>query len=126
MHIIGHHPPSSCLDSWGYNYYRIVNRYENTISGQFFGHSHKDLFKIFYDIQNVSRAINVAYLGPSVTPGSFLNPGYRLYIIDGDYTNSSFQVLDHETMFLNLTDANLTNEPKWEFEYNAKVLSFSE
>lgn len=63
VHIIGHHPPSSCLDSWSFNYYRIVNRYENTIAGQFFGHSHKDLFKVFYDIDDLTRPISIAYLG---------------------------------------------------------------
>ena len=31
VHIIGHHPPSSCLAAFSWNYYKIVNRYENTM-----------------------------------------------------------------------------------------------
>ncbi|KAJ8312503.1 hypothetical protein KUTeg_009876 [Tegillarca granosa] len=42
VHIIGHiHPGSSdCLKAFSWNYYRIVNRYESTVAGQFFGHAH--------------------------------------------------------------------------------------
>ena len=61
------------------------------------------------------------YVGPSVTTFDRYNPGYRIYTVDGDYNNSSRQVLDHETYILNITDANLTNKPKWIYEYTAKV-----
>jgi len=37
VHIIGHIHPSSCLESFSKAYYNIVNRYESTITGQFFG-----------------------------------------------------------------------------------------
>ena len=50
-----------------------------------------------------------------------LNPGYRIYTVDGNYNESSRQVLDHDTYILNITDANLTNKPKWVHEYSAKV-----
>ncbi|KAM9437444.1 sphingomyelin phosphodiesterase isoform 3-T8 [Salvelinus alpinus] len=36
VHIIGHIPPGLCLSSWSWNYYHIINRYEGTITGQFF------------------------------------------------------------------------------------------
>lgn len=65
--------------------------------------------------------MNIAYITPSVTTFPFLNPGYRIYTIDGFYEGTSARVLDHETRILNLTDANLTNEPKWQKEYSAKV-----
>ena len=63
----------------------------------------------------------MVYLGPSVTSNGFQNSGYRIYTVDGDYNDSSRQVLDHETYILNITDANLTNKPKWIHEYTAKV-----
>lgn len=81
MHIIGHIDPSKCLNSWSRNYYAIVNRYESTITGQFFGHTHKDEIKIFYDMVNTSRPVGVAYIAPSVTTESYLNPSYRVYKI---------------------------------------------
>ena len=121
VHIIGHIHPSGCLDSWSKNYYRIINRYESTIVGQFFGHSHSDEFEIFYDLEDKKRAVSVLYIVGSVTTYSYLNPAYRFYDIDGVYPNSSFQVLDHETHFMNLTEANLSLKPNWQVEYSAKV-----
>ncbi len=75
VHIIGHIDPNGCLSSWSSNYYRIINRYENIIRGQFFGHTHFDEFELFYDLNNTTRATNIAYLAPSVTTQSFMNPG---------------------------------------------------
>ena len=120
VHIIGHIDPSQCLESWSSNYYRIVNRYESTIVGQFFGHSHKDEISLFYDLENITRAVNIAYLAPSVTTLSFLNPSYRIYEIDGFHKDSTWQVLDFSTIYLNLTEANHYNVTKWRKEYSAK------
>ena len=63
----------------------------------------------------------VGYLAPSVTSYGFHAAGYRLYEIDGTYNGSSRVVLDHSTYIMNITDANLSNKPKWELEYTAKV-----
>lgn len=122
VHIIGHVHPDGCLDSWSQNYYRIVNRYESTIVGQFFGHSHSDSFRVFYDLNNITRPVSVLYISGSVTTYSYLNPGYRIYSIDGNYEKSSWQVLDHENYYMNLTDANLSKNPIWQKEYSAKVI----
>ncbi|KAI7793261.1 sphingomyelin phosphodiesterase [Triplophysa rosa] len=112
VHIIGHIPPGLCLSSWSRNYYHIVNRYESTISGQFFGHTHTDEFQMFYDEDTLTRPLGVAFIAPSVTTYVNLNPGYRVYYTDGNYPNSSRMVLDHETFILNLTLANnLSNGP---------------
>lgn len=50
-------------------------RYENTVAGQFFGHTHVDEFEIFYDEETLSRPLAVAFLGPSATTYINLNPG---------------------------------------------------
>ncbi|CAF1012169.1 unnamed protein product, partial [Didymodactylos carnosus] len=76
VHIIAHHPPRSCLESFSWNFYRIVNRYENTIAGQFYGHAHNDEFIMFYDEVDKTRPVSMAYVTPSLTTASFLNPGY--------------------------------------------------
>lgn len=91
VHVIGHIPPghSDCIKVWSRNYYKIISRYENTITAQFFGHTHYDEFEVFYDPKELSRAINIAYIGPSVTPYYDLNPGYRIYYIDGDHDAST-------------------------------------
>ncbi|OCT96319.1 sphingomyelin phosphodiesterase [Xenopus laevis] len=122
VHIIGHIPPGSCMKSWSWNYYRIVNRYEGTIAGQFFGHTHVDEFEMFYDEETLTRPVSVAFISPSVTTFINLNPGYRVYQIDGEYPGSSHMVLDHETYILNLTEANAqpTLEPRWPLLYSAR------
>ncbi|KAK7478652.1 hypothetical protein BaRGS_00030115 [Batillaria attramentaria] len=53
VHIVGHIPPgiTDCLKAWSHNYYKIVDRYESTITGQFFGHTHKD----HYELMGCSR-----------------------------------------------------------------------
>ena len=66
-------------------------RYEGTITGQFFGHTHYDELEIFYDADSdFQRPVSVAYIGPSVTPFTSLNPGYRVYVVDGNYSASSW------------------------------------
>ncbi|XP_046847921.1 sphingomyelin phosphodiesterase-like [Xenia sp. Carnegie-2017] len=121
VHIISHIPigTSSCLKYWSWNYYRIINRYENIITGQFLGHTHQDHFEIFYDLQNKSRAINVAYIGPSLTTYPNLNPGYRLYTVDGNHAQSTYAILDHSTYYLDLVSTTKENLV-WKFEYSAK------
>lgn len=121
MHIIGHIPPGHCLKSWSWNYYKIIARYENTLAGQFFGHTHVDEFEIFYDEETLSRPLAVAFLAPSATTFINLNPGYRVYQIDGNYPGSSHVVLDHETYILNLTQANAAGgTPSWKRLYRAR------
>jgi sphingomyelin phosphodiesterase len=120
VHILGHIHPSSCMDSWSENYYRIVNRYESTITGQFFGHSHSDEFELFYDLKDNKRATGIAYIPGSVTTYSNLNPGYRIYEVDGLHSNATWQVLDYKNVFMNLTEANINLRPVYRTEYTAK------
>ncbi|KAF8793227.1 sphingomyelin phosphodiesterase-like [Argiope bruennichi] len=122
VHIIGHIPPGEpdCLGVWSSNYNRIINRYESTVTGQFFGHTHSDEFELFFDETSHNRATSIVYIGPSVTTYDGFNPGYRIYTVDGNYPQSSRYVLDHETYFANLTEANLKMKLNWQFEYSAK------
>ncbi|CAG0884462.1 unnamed protein product [Darwinula stevensoni] len=57
--IIGHIPPGSteCLPTWSYNYRRIINRYESTVTGQFFGHTHMEEYNVFFDEERPERAM---------------------------------------------------------------------
>lgn len=59
VHLIGHHPPRTCLPMFGWNFYSIVNRYENTIAGQFYGHTHNDEFTVFYDENDKKRPVSM-------------------------------------------------------------------
>ncbi|XP_071516089.1 sphingomyelin phosphodiesterase-like isoform X6 [Panulirus ornatus] len=122
VHVLGHIPPGhhDCLKVWSHNYYTIINRYESTITAQFFGHTHFDEFELFYDEFLRHRVTNIAYIGPSVTAYYKLNPGYRIYTIEGDYVGSRKMVLDHETWVMNLDEANREGIPRWYQLYSAK------
>lgn len=123
VHIIGHIPTGApeCLKVWSWNYYRIINRYESIIAAQFFGHTHTDRFEIYYDMYTgFKRPLSVGYTAPSLTTYTNLNPGYRVYEIDGFYNGSTWTVLDHSTFIMNLTESNLKDEPVWLKEYSAK------
>lgn len=125
VHIIGHIPPGhpDCLKVWSHNYYTIINRYESTITAQFFGHTHFDEYQLFYDEYQRHRVTNIAYIGPSVGSYYSLNPGYRIYTIEGDYEGSRKMVTDHETWVMNLDEANRLGSrgyPRWYQMYSAK------
>jgi sphingomyelin phosphodiesterase len=60
------------------------------------------------------------YIGPSLTSESFLNPGYRIFSMDGDYPGSSYWVLDHRTVIMNLTASNMYNKTIFVDEYDAR------
>ncbi|XP_058483888.1 LOW QUALITY PROTEIN: sphingomyelin phosphodiesterase [Solea solea] len=93
----------------------------------FFGHTHLDEFQMFYDEATMTRPLGVAFIAPSVTTYINLNPGYRVYYMDGNYRGSSRLVLDHETYILNLTEANSPGgspagpepHPTWTLLYRA-------
>ncbi|CAF4257182.1 unnamed protein product, partial [Rotaria sp. Silwood2] len=120
VHLIGHQPPRSCFAAYSWNFHKIINRYENTIAGQFFGHAHSEELMIFYDEIEKQRPVSMAYIGPSVTTYSYLNPGYRVYTIDGDYQGSSFWTLDYHTVIMNLTASNIYNQTIFLKEYDAR------
>lgn len=78
-------------------------RYESTITAQFFGHTHFDEFELFYDTQDLGRPVSIAYVGPSVTPYYDLNPGYRIYYVDGDREHSTRVILFKPSTWLTYT-----------------------
>lgn len=59
------------------------------MTAQFFGHTHTDEFEIFYDMKDNSRPFGIGYLGPSATTFTYMNPGYRVYYVDGDYEGTT-------------------------------------
>ncbi|GFN76737.1 sphingomyelin phosphodiesterase [Plakobranchus ocellatus] len=141
VHLLLHIPPGSsgCLKAWSWNFFRIVNRYENTVVNQFYGHEHRDYFHLFLDGQHSQRPFGVGFAAPSVTSYSSTNPAYRIYTVDGNYKGSSWvrtgsalnltaylflmviqAVLDYTTYYLNITEANIRGQLVWKAEYSPK------
>jgi len=121
VHILSHVPPGNgeCLGAWGREYSRIINRFEDTIVGQFHGHTHYDHFVIHYDPKNTSRPTNVGYISPSVATYTGLSPGYRIYVVD----KTTFKIVDTETWIQDLPSSNIGGEnsdPVWYKLYGAK------
>ncbi|KAH9405515.1 Sphingomyelin phosphodiesterase [Tyrophagus putrescentiae] len=103
VHIIGHIPPDNreCTQAWLYNFLRIIDRFNETILAQYYGHTHRDEYRLFYSPSQAGVPIGLAYIGPSITPFTENNPAYRLY-----YMDESGTLNDHETYYFNLTEAN--------------------
>uniref|UniRef100_A0A0N5BGH4 Metallophos domain-containing protein n=1 Tax=Strongyloides papillosus TaxID=174720 RepID=A0A0N5BGH4_STREA len=123
VHIISHIPPGStyCLKGWSFNFYDLVYRFEDTIAALMYGHTHKDSFEIYYENADVNgRPYHVNFVAPSLTTYSHINPAFRVYTIDGNYQGSSYTVLESETYYANVTEADEYNPPKWELEYKLK------
>ncbi|KXJ72006.1 hypothetical protein RP20_CCG019143 [Aedes albopictus] len=114
VHILAHIPYSSSGSTFRIcqrEFRRIVERFYDTISGQFNGHTHRDEFNVFYSRENPAHAINVAWNGGSTTAFSNINPNYIVYYVDP----ATYQVTDFESYIFNLTDANRfpDRRPEW-------------
>lgn len=83
VHILGHVPPNtaSCVHAWNREYEKIVRRFAHIISGQFFGHTHRDEFNVFYlkDEHAPNVSVNVAWNAGSGTTFVGFNSNYRIY-----------------------------------------------
>ncbi|KAJ6577051.1 sphingomyelin phosphodiesterase [Mycena vulgaris] len=120
MWIIGHIPIGGgdlLVDQSNY-YDQVLQRYKNTIAGQFFGHTHGDQFQIAYSNysdQTAQTAVSAALIGPALTPNSG-NPAFKVYEIDPD----TFEVMDSSIFFTNASDAHFQINPKWSLYYSAR------
>lgn len=75
----------------------ILQRFNDTIAATFFGHTHLDEFTVLYggDESNKSEinALGVAWIAPSITPFTEINPSWRFYEVDAD----TFEIMDSVT-----------------------------
>ena len=68
----------------------LLISFANTVTGQFYGHTHNDEFMVFYDYETNSIPVNVGFVTPSVTTFTGLNPSFRFYTLDGPYEGASW------------------------------------
>ena len=107
-------------------FYQIVDRYSpHVIANVFFGHTHEDQFMIYYannasDISSAKNALTTGWIGPSVTPLTNLNSGFRMYEVD----TGSFDVYDAYTWYSDVSsfpDLNTSSTgPTYRFEYSTR------
>ena len=65
---------------------------------------------------NFSAPLQTGYIGPSITPLTGLNSGYRVYTIDAD----TFSVLNYRTYFANISNSLSWHRPVWEHLYDTR------
>ncbi len=80
---MSHIPPGNrdCWTVFSREFNKIINRFESTVAAQFYGHTHSEEYKLFYD-ETDGRPVNVAFVGGSLTTYTGLNPGFRVYTVD--------------------------------------------
>ncbi|ESK92126.1 ser thr protein phosphatase family protein [Moniliophthora roreri MCA 2997] len=107
-------------------FYQIVDRFSpHVIANIFFGHTHEDQMSIFYanNATNISAetAHALAWIGPSLTPITNLNSGFRVYEVD----SNTFEVMDAHTWSSDVNtfpslDAQVDVGPVYTYEYNTR------
>ncbi|KIJ63465.1 hypothetical protein HYDPIDRAFT_188300 [Hydnomerulius pinastri MD-312] len=107
-------------------FYQIVDRYSpHVIANIFWGHTHEDELSIFYannaTIISADTALAVSWIGPSLTPLTNLNSGFRMYEVD----SATFDILDAYTWMSAVNEfPALDNQtevgPTYAFEYSAR------
>jgi hypothetical protein len=106
-------------------FYQIVARYSpHVIAAIFFGHTHEDQFMIYYSnngtTRDASHAQTVGWIGPSLTPLTNVNAGYRTYEVDtGDF--SVYNAYTYYTDVSKFPSLNVSKTgPVFKFEYSAR------
>ncbi|KAB2575605.1 Sphingomyelin phosphodiesterase [Lasiodiplodia theobromae] len=85
-------------------FYQIIDRYSpHVIANVFFGHTHEDQVMIYYanngTVRDAKNALTSGWIGPSVTPLTNLNSGFRLYEVD----TGTFDIMDAWTFVANVS-----------------------
>jgi len=117
VYVIGHIPPGSsgCYSAYGQRYYNIINQYNNTVIGQFFGHSHEDYFEVFRDVETNLIPTNLAFICPSITSYIGINPTFRLY----QYNTDSFVIENYFQYYADLEAGNVNGSLDFVLMYDA-------
>ncbi|EGN94903.1 hypothetical protein SERLA73DRAFT_171272 [Serpula lacrymans var. lacrymans S7.3] len=128
-------------------FYQIVDRFSpHVIANIFWGHTHEDQFsvsilqryskktillyssvicQIYYTnngtVMNTDTAQTMAWIGPSVTPLTNLNSGFRVYEVD----SATFEVVDAHTWMSSVDlfpelDSQTEYGPTYQYEYNTR------
>ena len=120
VHILAHHPPSSCLSGWGREYTKIINRFQSTVKAQFHGHTHDDHYLVFHN--ETGGPSSIAFVAPSLTTFTNNNPEYRIYNVASNLEHSSFgHITDHQTWSMDLSLLNSEDDiPEWRQLYSAQ------
>ncbi|RDX52009.1 sphingomyelin phosphodiesterase [Lentinus brumalis] len=107
-------------------FYQIVDRFSpHVIKAIFWGHTHEDQVMIYYANNATSISAQTAgavgWIGPSITPLTNLNSGFRVYEVD----SGTFEIVDAHTWKSDVNtfpqlDGQLEFGPTYEYEYSTR------
>ncbi|KAJ7647609.1 Metallo-dependent phosphatase [Roridomyces roridus] len=107
-------------------FYQIVDRYSpHVIANIFFGHTHEDQAMIYYannaTDMTAQNALTTGWIGPSITPITNLNSGFRLYEVD----SGTFEIVDAHTWRADVNafpelDSQVAFGPTYTYEYSTR------
>ncbi|WFD00865.1 hypothetical protein MYAM1_003620 [Malassezia yamatoensis] len=131
-HVLTGWSGSEALNRPGNLFYQIVSRFApHTLAHIFFGHTHEDHFQLFYFNDNgaslsadrhTKNAVAQAFIAPSITPYTNLNPAIRVLSVDPD----TYEVMDFDqyysqiTEFDDLISSRANHGPVWRHLYSAR------
>jgi hypothetical protein len=122
-HVLSGWDGSNPLENPTDLFYQIIDRYSpHVIANTFWGHTHEDQVMIYYanngTVQNSSTALTSGWIGPSVTPLTNLNSGFRLYEVD----SGNFEIYEAYTFYSNVNSYSALNStgPTYSYEYSTR------
>ncbi|WFD22233.1 hypothetical protein MEQU1_000898 [Malassezia equina] len=133
-HVLSGWDGKEALDRPSNLFYQIVSRFApHTLAAVFFGHTHEDQFEVFYFNDNgeskstsqlTEHAVSVAYVAPSITPYTNLNPEFRVYHVHPE----TYEIMEFDQYytpipeFEALVKENKNHGPVWRKLYTAREL----
>ena len=66
---------------WQDRFIQMLDAFDDTITGLFYGHTHMDELRRIYDAGN-SEVTHVAFSAPGITPNHDNNPGFKVFSFD--------------------------------------------
>ncbi|KAF5378760.1 hypothetical protein D9615_006959 [Tricholomella constricta] len=119
--IVAHMPPGrqDTLQDQSNYFDQIMQHYKNTITGQFYGHSHQDQSAIAYSNyarRSAETAVSVGWIAPALTLRES-NPAFRVYDVDPD----TYKIMDSHVFRSNFDSPTFQINPIWELYYSARA-----
>ncbi|WFD04556.1 hypothetical protein MOBT1_003267 [Malassezia obtusa] len=131
-HVLTGWSGEEALNRPGNLFYQIVSRFApHTLAHIFFGHTHEDQFQVFYFNDNgesgtadrsTKNAVAQAFIAPSITPYTRLNPAIRILYVDP----ATYDVMDYDQYYSqiaeydNLINRKANHGPVWRHLYSAR------
>lgn len=121
VYLYGHIPigHADTITAYAKHMNVLVDRFEYTIVGLFYGHTHSDELQVSRGVFS-DKPTNVQWINPSLTTWRNRQPSFRRF----HACSSTKRIVDYDQFRLNLTDANLnpTETPTWDIAYSFKEL----